>query len=209
MGGTVWTADGKGTVHAPGVVVLRDGKIAAVGDARTPVPAGVRTIDVSGRWMTPGLIDAHSHLGVYASPGVEAHSDGNEATSPVTAEVSAEHGFWPQDPGLPRALAGGVTSMLILPGSANLIGGPRLRGQEPPGPLGGRAAVSRGALRAQDGLRREPQAGLRQEGGPLDPHGQRRPGARRLLAGGRLPAQVGHLAQEGPAQGRAAARRAI
>jgi imidazolonepropionase-like amidohydrolase len=123
VGGTIWTADGKGTVHAPGVVVLRDGKIAAVGDARTPVPAGVRTIDVSGRWITPGLIDAHSHLGVYASPGVEAHSDGNEATSPITAEVSAEHGFWPQDPGLPRALAGGVTSMLILPGSANLIGG--------------------------------------------------------------------------------------
>jgi imidazolonepropionase-like amidohydrolase len=123
VGGNVWTADGKGTAFSPGVVILRDGKIAAVGDASTPVPAGVRTIDVAGRWLTPGLIDAHSHLGVYASPGVDAHSDGNEATNPITAEVSAEHGFWPQDPGLPRALAGGVTSLLVLPGSANLIGG--------------------------------------------------------------------------------------
>src|SRR5688500_9352269 len=60
VGGNVWTADGKGTVFAQGTVILRDGKIAAVGDASTPVPAGVRTIDVSGRWVTPGLIDAHS-----------------------------------------------------------------------------------------------------------------------------------------------------
>jgi imidazolonepropionase-like amidohydrolase len=123
VGGTVWTADGRGTVYPRGVVVLREGRIAAVGDASTPIPAGVPTVDVSGHWVTPGLIDAHSHLGVYASPGVDAHSDGNEATSPVTAEVNAEHSFWPQDPGLPRALAGGVTSMLVLPGSANLIGG--------------------------------------------------------------------------------------
>jgi imidazolonepropionase-like amidohydrolase len=123
VGGTVWTADQLGTVHERGVVVLREGRIVAVGDARTPIPAGVATVDVSGRWVTPGLIDAHSHLGVYPSPEVPAHADGNEATSPITAEISAEHGFWPQDPGLPRALAGGVTSMLVLPGSANLIGG--------------------------------------------------------------------------------------
>ena len=73
--------------------------------------------------MTPGIIDAHSHLGVYASPGVDAHDDGNEATNPNTAEVWAEHSVWPQDPQFPLALAGGVTTMQILPGSANLIGG--------------------------------------------------------------------------------------
>ena len=65
----------------------------------------------------------HSHLGVYPSPGVDAHSDGNEATAPVTAEVWAEHSVWPQDPGFGRALAGGITAMQILPGSANLFGG--------------------------------------------------------------------------------------
>jgi imidazolonepropionase-like amidohydrolase len=48
-------------------------------------------IDAAGRWVTPGLIDTHPHLGVYASPGVDAHSDGNEMTSPVTANVWAEH----------------------------------------------------------------------------------------------------------------------
>ena len=73
--------------------------------------------------MTPGVIDVHSHLGVYPSPDVDAHSDGNEATAPVTAEVWAEHSIWPQDPGFVRALAGGVTTLQILPGSANLFGG--------------------------------------------------------------------------------------
>src|SRR5690606_22090317 len=54
---------------------------------------------------------------------MRAHSDGNEMTSPVTANVSTEHSVWPQDPGLDAARAGGITSLQILPGSANLIGG--------------------------------------------------------------------------------------
>jgi imidazolonepropionase-like amidohydrolase len=70
------------------------------------------------------VIDVHSHLGNYPSPGVEAHSDGNEVTSPVRPEVWAEHSVWPQDPGFSRALVnGGVTTLQILPGSANLFGG--------------------------------------------------------------------------------------
>ena len=78
---------------------------------------------LTGKWVTPGLIDVHSHLGVYPSPGVRAHSDGNEMTAPVTANVWAEHSIWAQDPGFHTALAGGVTSLQILPGSANLVGG--------------------------------------------------------------------------------------
>ncbi|HEX7182521.1 MAG TPA: amidohydrolase [Thermoanaerobaculia bacterium] len=105
-----------------GSLLMRDGKIAAVGP-QVQAPADAQVIDARGKWVTPGIIDAHSHLGVYASPGVEAHSDGNEATEPVTADMSAEHALWPQDPQFPLALAGGVTSMLVLPGSANLIGG--------------------------------------------------------------------------------------
>ena len=123
VGGTIWTADGKGTVIERGTLVFRGGRLAAIGGPDTAIPPGATVVDVTGRIVTPGLIDAHSHLGVYASPEVDAHSDGNEATSPVTAEVSAEHGLWPQDPGLPRAAAGGVTALLVLPGSANLIGG--------------------------------------------------------------------------------------
>jgi imidazolonepropionase-like amidohydrolase len=119
-GGTVMTATGQ--VIEGGQVLIVDGRIAAVG-ATVDAPAGARVIDARGRYVTPGLIDTHSHLGVYASPGVDAHSDGNEMTSPVTAEVWAEHSIWPQDPGFPRALAGGVTTLHVLPGSANLIGG--------------------------------------------------------------------------------------
>jgi imidazolonepropionase-like amidohydrolase len=117
---TVLTATGERIQG--GSVLMRDGKIAAVG-ANLEAPAGVTVVDGTGKWVTPGIIDAHSHLGVYASPGVEAHADGNEATNPVTAEVWAEHSVWPQDPQFPLALAGGVTAMQILPGSANLIGG--------------------------------------------------------------------------------------
>jgi imidazolonepropionase-like amidohydrolase len=102
-------------------LLMEDGKITFVGEGQAP--EGVTTIDASGRWVTPGLIDVHSHLGVYASPGVKAHSDGNEMTNPATPNVWAEHSVWPQDPGFSRALAGGITTLQALPGSGNLIGG--------------------------------------------------------------------------------------
>jgi imidazolonepropionase-like amidohydrolase len=121
VGATVF--DGAGRKIENGVVIVTDGKIAAVGDASTPVPGGHRVIDARGRFVTPGIIDVHSHLGVYPSPGVTGMSDGNEATQPNTAEVWAEHSVWPQDPGFNTARAGGVTTLHILPGSANLFGG--------------------------------------------------------------------------------------
>lgn len=119
-GATVLT--GTGTQVENGTVLVKDGRIEAVG-AGLPVPAGYETIDARGKWVTPGLIDTHSHLGVYPSPEVQAHSDGNEATEPNTAQVWAEHSVWPQDPGFNTARAGGVTTLLVLPGSANLFGG--------------------------------------------------------------------------------------
>ncbi|MEM6638555.1 MAG: amidohydrolase [Pseudomonadota bacterium] len=113
---------GTGSVLDPGAVLLKDGRVAAVGETLR-APKGAKVIDAQGRFVSPGIIDVHSHLGVYPSPGVAAHNDGNEMTDPVTAEVWAEHAVWPQDPGFNAARAGGVTTMLILPGSANLIGG--------------------------------------------------------------------------------------
>jgi imidazolonepropionase-like amidohydrolase len=105
-----------------GSILLRDGRIVAVG-ATVTAPADAVVVDGTGKFVTPGIIDDHSHLGVYAAPGTDAESDGNEATNPVTAEVWAEHSFWPQDPQIPLAIAGGITTIQALPGSANLIGG--------------------------------------------------------------------------------------
>src|SRR5438874_5018082 len=117
---TIMTAAGPALQN--GSVLLRDGKIAAVGTSIS-APADAVVIDGTGKYVTPGIIDVHSHIGDYPAPGVDANSDGNEATNPVTANVWAEHSVWPQDPQFPRALAGGVTTIQILPGSANLIGG--------------------------------------------------------------------------------------
>src|SRR4051812_5233862 len=122
VGGTVF--DGEGRRIDNGVVILADGVVRAVGGPDTAIPEGAARIDARGKWVTPGVIDIHSHLGDYPSPAVEAHQDGNEATGPIHPEVWAEHSVWPQDPGFSRALAnGGVTTLQILPGSADLFGG--------------------------------------------------------------------------------------
>jgi imidazolonepropionase-like amidohydrolase len=118
-GATILTGAGERLDNAD--ILFGDGKIIEVGVDLSADGADV--VDATGKWVTPGIIDVHSHLGVYASPGTESHSDGNEVTAPVTAQVWAEHSVWPHDPGFVTALAGGVTSMQILPGSANLIGG--------------------------------------------------------------------------------------
>lgn len=118
-GATVLTGTGEKLENAD--VLMEDGKIKAVGQS---IDAGnAQVIDGTGKYVTPGIIDNHSHLGAYPNPSVESHQDGNEMTSPVTAEVWVEHSVWPQDPGFEAARAGGITTLQILPGSANLIGG--------------------------------------------------------------------------------------
>jgi imidazolonepropionase-like amidohydrolase len=117
---TILTAAGPAIER--GSLLLQNGKVAAVGTTVT-APSDALVIDAAGKWVTPGVIDTHSHLGVYAAPGIESLQDGNEATSPNTAEVWSEHSIWPQDPQFDLALAGGVTTLHILPGSANLFGG--------------------------------------------------------------------------------------
>lgn len=115
---------GTGARIENGAVLMQDGRIAEVGAAdAVTAPEGATVIDASGKWVTPGVIDIHSHLGNYPSPSTDSTSDGNEATAPSTAQVWTEHSVWPQDAGFTRALAGGVTSLMILPGSANLFGG--------------------------------------------------------------------------------------
>lgn len=101
-GATVLTGTGERLVNAD--VLFAGGKIVAVGTDL--VADGALVVDATGKWITPGVIDVHSHLGVYPSPGTRSHSDGNEATAPVTAEVWAEHSVWPQDPGFVTADVG-------------------------------------------------------------------------------------------------------
>ena len=113
---------GTGTRIDNGTILMAGGEIVAVG-TEVAVPTGARIIGGKGKGITPGVIDAHSHLGVFPAPGVDGHADGNENIDPYTAHVWAEHSVWPQDPVFTKARAGGVTSLLILPGSANLFGG--------------------------------------------------------------------------------------
>ena len=117
---TILTA--AGPIIERGSLLLQNGKVAAVGQD-VNAPAGAVVVDATGKWVTPGVIDTHSHLGVYSAPGIESLQDGNEMTNPVTADVWADHSIWPQDPQFELALAGGITAMQILPGSGNLIGG--------------------------------------------------------------------------------------
>ena len=114
--------DGEGNEFIETDLLIQNRKIVAIGKD-LPSTNDFKVIDASDKWVTPGIIDIHSHMGVYPAPGVSTSSDGNEATSPVTADVWAEHSIWVQDPQYALALKGGVTAFHILPGSANLIGG--------------------------------------------------------------------------------------
>jgi imidazolonepropionase-like amidohydrolase len=106
-----------------GILVIHKGKIVAVGGADTPIPNGAKVIDATGKTIIPGLVDTHSHIGIYPRPGVPAHSDGNEGSGPVQPALRALDAVWPDDPAIRMAAAGGITCANIMPGSGNVIGG--------------------------------------------------------------------------------------
>ncbi len=105
-----------------GDVLVEDGKIKAIGALNEKDADEV--VELNGKYLFPGFVDAHSHIGLYEE-GVGAYyaSDGNEMTDPITPHVRAIDAFNPADPAIPRALSGGITTVMILPGSANPIGG--------------------------------------------------------------------------------------
>lgn len=117
---TVLTAAGPAILD--GTVIVHDGVIAAVG-AGVPVPAGAEILDATGKFLIPGIIDPHSHMGDYSWPDGGGHGDGNEATEPFTPRVWAGDSVDLEDPAFALARAGGVTTIQVLPGSANLVGG--------------------------------------------------------------------------------------
>ncbi len=120
-GGTILTAVANAAPIQNGSIALSGGAIFSIGDTKNNET--FTTINTTGKFITPGIIDTHSHIGVYPIPHADAHSDGNEVTKAATPHAKAEYGYWSNDPAIRFALAGGVTTALILPGSANLIGG--------------------------------------------------------------------------------------
>lgn len=123
VGATV--LDGLGARLEGHDVLVERGKLVAIGRA-LPRPPGVRVIDAQGAWLTPGIIDVHTHLGTFAQPyehGAHAFADVSETSRPDSADVWIEHAIRASDPAFLHALAAGVTTLQVLPGSSSVIGG--------------------------------------------------------------------------------------
>ncbi len=117
--------DGTGRRLDRASLLLTGGRVTAIGEGLGAAD-GVEVIDASGRWITPGIVDPHSHLGSASMPFTPqelAAWDVNEVGNPVAPHLYVEATVRAQDPGFPAALAGGVTALQVLPGSANLFGG--------------------------------------------------------------------------------------
>ncbi len=119
-GGKVYTVT-NGIIEN-GTVLVEDGKIVAIGQ-NVVVPSDAQVIDATGNWVTPGIIDAHSHIGLWGEPNVPMVMDFNEMNAPITAEVRGMDSINPQDPAFELVRNHGVTSVYTGPGSANIIGG--------------------------------------------------------------------------------------
>jgi imidazolonepropionase-like amidohydrolase len=124
-GARILTAVGKPIEK--GTLLIKNGKIVAVGSQdEVEIPKQAQVIDVTGKTIIPGLVDTHSHVGIYPKPMVPAHADGNEGSGAVQSGLRAMDAIWPDDPGVRMAVAGGVTTANIMPGSGNVIGGQTL-----------------------------------------------------------------------------------
>jgi imidazolonepropionase-like amidohydrolase len=118
-----------------GALLVEGGRIVAVGSAADlEIPADAEVYDAGGKVVMPGLIDAHCHVSIFPDGIGWDHSDGNEMTDPITPHMRALDAFNPADPALPELVAGGVTTVLTGPGSANLIGGQWICIKTPPRP---------------------------------------------------------------------------
>jgi len=129
---TIWTVNSNFQVLDNSDIILENGKISKIG--QNLQQAGAVVIDATGKYITPGLVDMHSHLGVYSFPeDSTGTSDGNEMTNPTFPQLRAIDALNPSDPAIPEIRSGGVTTALVLPGSGNIMGGEgayvKLKGQ--------------------------------------------------------------------------------
>ncbi|ACT60302.1 amidohydrolase family protein [Hirschia baltica] len=113
-----------GPVIEEGGIVFENGRILRVAaQDKLSIPENAHIIDAQGQWLTPGIVDPHTHIGNFPTPSVPATMDLNEKTGINTAEISVADAIWPQDPGFDLVRAGGVTTLAVLPGSTNLVAG--------------------------------------------------------------------------------------
>lgn len=116
-----------GTVYDPGYVLLDEGKISAVGNlSELETTTGTEVIDAAGKVVMPGLVEAHCHVGIYEEIYRDDGDDLNETTDPVTPQLRSIDAINPEDLALKDARQGGVTTIGVGPGSANVIGGENL-----------------------------------------------------------------------------------
>lgn len=118
-GGKIFTGENYIT---NGAIFIENGKIVKV-LRRQRIPKGVEVLDLRGRYILPGLIDAHTHIGMKDEASPRDYSDVNEATDPATPHLYAIDSFNLDDPAVEKAVASGITSVFVTPGSANPIGG--------------------------------------------------------------------------------------
>ncbi len=109
------------TIHQ-GTILIEDGKITAVG-ADVEIPSGADILDATGKYVIPGMIDAHCHTGVFADGVGWNHSDGNEMTDPIMPHLRAIDAIHPEDKAFEDLREAGITTINTGPGSGNLVGG--------------------------------------------------------------------------------------
>ncbi|SMB89707.1 Imidazolonepropionase [Desulfonispora thiosulfatigenes DSM 11270] len=105
-----------------GTILIKDGEILAIGE-NIEIPKNYEILDVNGKYILPGFIDAHTHIGIIEEIYQIEGDDVNEITDPITPALRAMDGVNPYDIGFDDAIAGGVTTVMVAPGSANVIGG--------------------------------------------------------------------------------------
>lgn len=106
-----------------GTIIVKDGKIAKIAENKVNIPADSLVVEGAGLIAAPGFVDAHSHIGLIPKGENPDQYDVNESSASITPDMDVSYGIWPQDPGFEDARKGGVTTMLISPGSSNVIGG--------------------------------------------------------------------------------------
>src|SRR5690349_10214162 len=111
-GATIYTVTGSAIPN--GVLVVQHGKIVSVGDASTKVPEGATIVDATGKTIIPGIVDTHSHIGA---------SGGGDNSNALNPEVRVFDGIDPESTEFKKALAGGITTANVMPGSGHLMSG--------------------------------------------------------------------------------------